>query len=129
MACWQAPTSGSDQRPTAPTKFADGVAGLRLLRRVRPELWDRSMRLVQVFDGPAPLRHNARGTRAMGPGPEHDEEQEQEQEQEPPDEGKPPKLTPLVRRHPVTSELALHGSPQSFLKFEGLPVEESRTLL
>ena len=66
---------------------------------------------------------SARGTRAMGPGPEHDEEQEE------PDEGKPRKLTPLVRRHPVTSELALHGSPQSFLKFEGIPVEESRTLL
>jgi len=79
------------------------------------------MRLVQVFDGPAPLRHNARGTRAIGK--EHDEEQEEL------DEGKPRKLTPLVRRHPVTSELALHGSPQSFLKFEGLPVEESRTLL
>ena len=37
--------------------------------------------------------------------------------------------TPLVRRHPVTKELAVHGSVQGFWRFVGRGEEESRDIM
>ena len=37
--------------------------------------------------------------------------------------------TPLVRRHPVTGELAVHGSVQGFWRFVGRDEEESRDIM
>jgi alpha-ketoglutarate-dependent taurine dioxygenase len=132
MCCWQGSESGTDARPSGPTKFCDGADALKRLKEAHPEMYEKALTLVQVFGGPSAQRRNARGTRTLAR--QADPTDEYGNEFLPMDdledaEGKKRKLTPLVRQHPITGELALHGSTQNFWKFLGMPEDESRELM